>query len=422
MNRVAIEFRPLVDRFLARLTTTQLHREIHAQLVRPERFRLFLQMMYHFVGSSSETLILAAGATRHEPIRAYLHRHAVEELGHERDVLADFVSLGGDGETLARSFPLPLCSGYIAHFRGAGLRTAPEQRLGAVYMIEHVGKELGPATHRRLLEAGIRRDQLTFVHSHTTLDDEHASDIAALLADDGLGDEVAAAAMAGARFAARTYAALFDAALADPGPATRPYVPPAPAEGQALMASLLAASESAARDVRVRSRIAAEELSGRHGPDARRRRLLDRHHWLAHAATIQCILAARAGTRWPAVKEHLWRPGAIAARRDALASELDRLDRGRGPAADPAPGYWTSLLLDWMDDAARCAPAQGLGLMLLLDRVESDPASASRSQPDLWHIVGSLDLDPAEQAQLHHGVVAGGYLYAMAQGDDSDRF
>ena len=118
--------------FIHRLSKITLVDKARAGTISSVEIRQYLQMMYHFVRSSSETLIYSAAGVANQRVRDYLWRHAVEELGHEKLIAHDFRSLGGDENWLVTSHPLPLVQGYISHFRALGFLTSPEERLGAV--------------------------------------------------------------------------------------------------------------------------------------------------------------------------------------------------------------------------------------------------------------------------------------------------
>jgi heme oxygenase len=416
----------------------------------------YLQMMYHFVRSSSETLVYSAAGVSNQRVRDYLWQHAAEELGHEKLIAHDFGVLGGDESWLVTSQPLPLVQGYISHFRALGFLTAPEERLGAVYVIEHVGKVLGPAVTRGLLGAGFEARAMTFASTHSGEDDAHAGDIRALIES---GDVDGDAALRGARFAARVYVGMHEAAVAPEHLFTRPLARfPTTQDHAQLVTRLRASCDGVSQSIRETSPFIRSLFSVRNllsftglvsgtlkGHPEIYARFLRSSQWLEHSPTTLCLLAAAPGVRWPFLRTYLWNHSKEKKYRDLIPQDL--ADLGFAQMLSGPRGFWTELFLSYLYDTSQRAPMQRLGFMLLLESIQ---ASAPAALPDiiaaqlgltedrglhylrevlrhhaehgseLWAMLEQMKLTPEEQDEVNYGIVAGGYLFArMGEGDET---
>jgi pyrroloquinoline quinone (PQQ) biosynthesis protein C len=404
----------------------------------------YLQMMYHFVRSSSETLIYSGAAASQQRTRDHLWRHAVEELGHEQLIAHDFGALGGDASWLATSHPLPLVQGYISHFRALGFLTAPEERLGAVYVIEHVGKILGPAVTRGLLGAGFEARALTFATTHSGVDDAHADDIRALIESGGCDAD---AILKGAGFAARVYLGMHEAAVAPEHTFTRPLARFQAAQDHAeLVTRLRATCDRVSQSIRETSPFIRSLLAGAlKGHPEIYAGYLRSSQWLEHSPTTLCLLAVSPGVRWPDLRSYLWSHSKEKKYRDLIPQDL--ADLGFAEILSGPRGFWTELFLSYLYDASERAPLQRLGFMLLLEAIQASVPAAlpdiigaelgltedrglrylrevlrhhAAHGPELWGMLEPMKLTAEEQDEANYGIVAGGYLFArMGEGDET---
>jgi pyrroloquinoline quinone (PQQ) biosynthesis protein C len=438
-SRVDEVARELIDG----LSTSTLVSKVRAGTIGAAEACQYLQMMYHFVRSSSETLIASAARASSQRVRDYLWQHAVEELGHEKLIAHDYAALGGDEGALVTSHPLPLVQGYISHFRALGFLTAPEERLGAVYAIEHVGKLLGPAVARGLRDAGFEARALTFATTHSGVDDAHADEIRVLIESAGVdGDAV----LRGARFAARVYVGMHEAAVAPEHLFTRPLARlPALADHAAFADRLRVNCGLVSQAVRETSPFVRSLLSGGlPGHPEIYAAYLRSSQWLEHSPTTLCLLAVHPGLRWPKLRSYLWAHSQEKKYRDLIPQDLADLglaELGKGPR-----GFWAELFLSYLYDTSERAPLQRLGFMLLLEAIQASvPAMFpdmigaqlglredrglrylrevlrhhAEHGPELWGMLEEMELTPEEWDQLNYGIVAGGYLFArMGEADE----
>jgi thiaminase len=429
MNREALEEHK--QAFLALLARTSFHQQVSAGSLDRQGLKRYLERIYHFVKATSETLLHAACAVSNSRVRDYLYQRAADERKREELVCDDYLRVGGERARLERSLPLPIVQAYVSHFREAGARKNALESLGAIDLVDQVGRELFPRMQASLLAAGFAPGDLSFFASHSDLG-KRSGAIRAVI--DSLDDAAFVHVLRGAELASSLYIALHDTVLTEESVFDHPYDAAAVTGGDfahAIQATAAAVLREVIGRSRFLSRVASRELEA-----IDYTRYLDSSaRWLEHSAVTCALLATQRDVRWPNLIELLWSYGREKEQRQLIMRDL----RALGSWVGHVPMPWMELFIDWLYDASRRAPFARLGFLLLLERHK---ASLPRDLPgqvdellgqptgqstrflaalvgrqsdcgaELWSLLPELELAPRERDEVHYGMVVGGFLYS----------
>lgn len=137
----------------------------------------FLTQAYHHVKHTFPLLALAASRTRDEAYQDALVEYMEEERGHEKWILDDIRTLGGDAEAVRLGEPGPACRVMVGYTYYAIEHLSPYAMLGSVHVLEGMSVLLAD----RLADAmkavlGRQGDEgFSYLRSHGALDQEHVA-------------------------------------------------------------------------------------------------------------------------------------------------------------------------------------------------------------------------------------------------------
>jgi Iron-containing redox enzyme len=135
----------------------------------------FLTQAYHHVKHTFPLLALAAAMTRDERYQTGLVEYMNEERGHEKWILDDIRTMGGDAEAVERGKPGIPVEAMVAYCYYAIQWISPYAILGMVHVLEglsvQVAHQLAGAVQKSLKVDG--KAGFSYLNSHGGLDVEH---------------------------------------------------------------------------------------------------------------------------------------------------------------------------------------------------------------------------------------------------------
>ncbi len=141
-------------------------------------YGIFLLETYHYVSHNPRHQALVATSARTVPFRylKFCYQHAEEETGHEMMALHDLQAMGA---VLPERLPLPApaTETFIAYLYWISSNGNPLRRLGYSFWAEDSYGYIGPLVGAIRDVLGLRDQQMTFIVSHATIDEEHARTI-----------------------------------------------------------------------------------------------------------------------------------------------------------------------------------------------------------------------------------------------------
>lgn len=181
INELRQEIKKIWDQNLFKSRTWNLFTSINSSLkvVYPS----FLLETYHYTSQSPliqmSTLPHFQG-TQRDLIRPFL-KHALEEEPHHRLCIHDLKILGFSEDLLGKFKPLPNTEAYLGFIFNRIMNYSPLCYLGYLYQLEFMSIEVGPKVIRNLLENGIPKEAMTFLHVHAEDDITHLDELDLIL-------------------------------------------------------------------------------------------------------------------------------------------------------------------------------------------------------------------------------------------------
>lgn len=143
-----------------------------------EEYLTFLGQAYHHV---SHTVPLLMGFGYHLPEHLQWLQEAVaeyieEEKGHEKWILNDIRSCGGDADAVASGRPLPATELMVSYAHDVVARRNPIGFFGMVFVLEGTSAALANNAAGAIKEKlGLPNTAFSYLTSHGTLDLEHVA-------------------------------------------------------------------------------------------------------------------------------------------------------------------------------------------------------------------------------------------------------
>lgn len=144
-----------------------------------EAYLRYLDNVSYYAQFSPQIMALAASraTSSHPELSRYLLQHAADEMGHDVWALQDIKGLAGvDRKATA---PALSCRALVGFVRAAAAYENPISVFGWMYVLEAIGKDLGPAAAAALKAAVKNRDPdaVRFVEQHGEADSRHIEEI-----------------------------------------------------------------------------------------------------------------------------------------------------------------------------------------------------------------------------------------------------
>lgn len=142
-----------------------------------ETYIAFLEQAYHHVKHTFPLLALAASRTGDEYYQDALVEYMEEERGHEKWILNDIQTLGGNAEEVARGQPGQACAIMVGYAYYAIEHVSPYAMLGSVHVLEGLSVLLADKLADVLKKQFNFEDESAFsyLRSHGALDQEHVA-------------------------------------------------------------------------------------------------------------------------------------------------------------------------------------------------------------------------------------------------------
>ena len=148
----------------------------------------FLTQAYHHVKHTFPLLAFAAARTTDEAYQGALFEYMKEERGHEKWILDDIATVGGDAAAVKGGAPGIACQVMVGYTYYAIEWISPYAMLGSVHVLEGMSMLLADkaadAIMRSLSLSGA--DGFSYLRSHGALDIEHVAFFKMLV--NGIGD------------------------------------------------------------------------------------------------------------------------------------------------------------------------------------------------------------------------------------------
>jgi len=148
----------------------------------------FLTQAYHHVKHTFPLLAFAAARTTDEAYQDALFEYMKEERGHEKWILDDIATVGGDAAAVKGGAPGIACQVMVGYSYYAIAWISPYAMLGSVHVLEGMSMLLADkaadAIMRSLSLSGA--DGFSYLRSHGALDIEHVAFFKMLV--NGIGD------------------------------------------------------------------------------------------------------------------------------------------------------------------------------------------------------------------------------------------
>jgi hypothetical protein len=141
---------------------------------------LYQQVMlqvYHYTRYNSVNQAACAYSADPDQTKllAFIYKHAMEELGHERMVTRDLKAIGALPENMPA--PLPPTQALIAYLNHVALRLGPIPRLGYSFWAEDAYDHIQPMLDKFRSDIGLKDDQMTFFVAHSHIDEKHSVEV-----------------------------------------------------------------------------------------------------------------------------------------------------------------------------------------------------------------------------------------------------
>jgi pyrroloquinoline quinone (PQQ) biosynthesis protein C len=142
-----------------------------------ETYLAFLEQAYHHVKHTFPLLALAASRTTDERYQDALVEYMEEERGHEKWILDDIRSLGGDADAVAKGQPGQACAIMVGYTYYAIERVSPYAMLGSSHVLEGLSVLLADKLADVLKTQFSLKDDagFSYLRSHGSLDQEHVA-------------------------------------------------------------------------------------------------------------------------------------------------------------------------------------------------------------------------------------------------------
>ena len=137
----------------------------------------FLSQAYHHVKQTFPLLALAASRTTDERYQDALVEYMAEERGHEKWILDDIRTMGGDVDRVRLGPPRPPCQIMVGYAYYAIERVSPYAMLGSVHVLEGMSVLLADKLATALKAAfGVPADTgFSYLRTHGALDASHVA-------------------------------------------------------------------------------------------------------------------------------------------------------------------------------------------------------------------------------------------------------
>lgn len=137
-----------------------------------------MEQVYHYTKHNSINQATAAFKTDFEDTKLlrFAYKHALEELGHEKMVAHDLLSIGY--EILPnKCVPLPATEALIAYLYYVGLTQGAGPRLGYSYWAESAYLHIFPILEACRKDLNLTDKNMSFFVSHAEIDSRHAEEV-----------------------------------------------------------------------------------------------------------------------------------------------------------------------------------------------------------------------------------------------------
>lgn len=175
-----------VDAVVARVDAGPYMQALGAEPANPELPRAVMRETYFEIWSYHHHIFEAAAAAigripeNHGALIAGLFRHLADEAGHGDLAYDGYLSLGGDAQARQRGMS-PGAFAIASMWWGLTHMADPFAYLGAIYLFEDATPKIGGRMIRRLLEAGLTKEQLAWLINHEHQDTVHSADLRKLI-------------------------------------------------------------------------------------------------------------------------------------------------------------------------------------------------------------------------------------------------
>jgi hypothetical protein len=151
----------------------------------PRVYAIYLTQVYHYTWHTArnQALVGVNPANTNVHYLKYCFEHALEETGHELMALHDLRALGlplHDPQHELPS-PFPATEMLIAYLYWVSTQGNPVQRLGYSYWAEKSYSYIRPFVETVKDRMKLKNTQMTFFHSHATIDEKHAEEVEEIL-------------------------------------------------------------------------------------------------------------------------------------------------------------------------------------------------------------------------------------------------
>lgn len=177
---------------LAQSTAVERHRLVTAPIIERalsgsitlDDYVAFLGQAFHHV-RHTVPLMMAVGSRLPEHLgwlRKEIVHYAEEEEGHERWILNDIASAGGDANAVEHSQPSAATDAMVAYAYDTAQRRNPIGFFGMVFVLEGTSVSLASMAADCIQQSlGLPAMAMTYLRSHGQLDQEHIHQLAGIL-------------------------------------------------------------------------------------------------------------------------------------------------------------------------------------------------------------------------------------------------
>ena len=195
--------------FEQRLAQVPIIRRVEDGTVTVDDYRELLLNLRQQVIEGGRWIALAASSMSIElfPVRSLLIRHAAEEHTDYQMIEHDYVSVGGDLDTLLHQPKNIGSEAFSAFMFHQAAKPDPLDLFGAMFVIEGLGSAKAGHWARRLQEVlGLADDQVSFLAYHGVNDDSHYDQLRMVLSHPLIDLPLAKRLVRTAKVVARLYA------------------------------------------------------------------------------------------------------------------------------------------------------------------------------------------------------------------------
>lgn len=141
-----------------------------------DHYRSFVQQNYYPLRERSLQLALAAARLRAAPdVTKLLHKHAVQEIGHELLALEDYKALGGDPSAVPGQDPLPETLALIATIHYQITHLNPVGFLGCLAFTDYTPISAPERYHEAMKRIGLPDEASNLFRDRQLLGPRHAA-------------------------------------------------------------------------------------------------------------------------------------------------------------------------------------------------------------------------------------------------------